>query len=496
MSSYLESIAHLLSRYLTNKETEHVIHRLNSIQKHLKRPNQISNKNKCQHDLSCNVHAIRSFTRSVFVTFLIKHLLSVFSLSFKHKSTSNKFLNILYGLLSGILRPSKDTLVFTLFMSTYITAYKSFKCLFTNISSEENPKTIIQKSKSILSYAPSLFSGILSSLTILLDSNTNRRYQVMYFITSRSCYQSLHYLLKSSENSPTFDLYDSFTPTVEDHAEQNKLTFKKMKTSIVDFIKNNTTTWIFSINTCIILYNIVFNPKVLPRSYRQFLFHICGTPEMIKEYNKAYATKDLKLKDSLDLMSLIKHNALHNTPPALVCQEMHPNQSHVYYYVKYFMGIYYKCIQLYFPLNMIHLVLFKFSFSKIVKQFKYSVFNSLRSSLFLTTLCTITFSVPCMLRLITGKEQHYFYVANGFLSGFSLLLENQYRRMELMLYMLPRTLETLHQLFRTRSKAAGPMGLAEYLVFIISNGMMMHVYTLDRQIMGAQGNMMARIFGL
>eukprot|EP00835_Amoeboradix_gromovi_P003105 NODE_194_length_15414_cov_0.324127.p2 type:complete len:442 gc:universal NODE_194_length_15414_cov_0.324127:6178-4853(-) len=440
MSTWIESVTQLLAKVLTDKETEHVINRLTSIQRNLKKQSSGDLSVRCHHhEMSCNIHAIRGLSRTFVISFLVKHVIYVLPLLRKS----------IYNIFSF----KWDTVKFAMFLSSYVSLYRIFMC---NVSHYTNLK-------------PRAFvAGAIAGSSILLDTNTKRRNGIVWFVCARSLYSAVKLLifkLQVKEEPSTFELFDSppTTPIPKSNSKDN----------FIEFCNTHGNIFFMACSCSVILYNIVFSPLKLPKSYRNFLFYICGIQDRFQH-------------DGIKMMNLISSNVIQNNKLEN-CQVMHPNISCESHYPIYFLNVFLRCMKIYSPLSLATTIIFKFHTLRKHPKYalKFSFTSAIRSSLFLSALSTTTFGSLCFFRRFRNTESKIHYMLNGFLAGCCIIIEPYGRRTELALYMLPRTLETI---FPSISK------LTEFILFCISTGTMMHVYEVDHALMGAQGKLMMRIF--
>ena len=450
MSTWIESVTQLLAQLLTDKETEHVLNRLSTIQQHLKKPPSSTSLNhNCRHEMTCSVHAIRGLTRTFVIGFLVKHVIYVLPMLRKN--------------IYNIFNFKWDTVKFALFLSSYVSLYRIMMCNLTHYTD--------------IRYR-SFISGSIAGFSILLDTNHKRRNGIAWFICARSLYAAGKLLIyraqQKQQPESTFELFDSPPQTPQSPLPDAPKSISK--SNVIDFVNDYGNIFFMATSCSVILYNIVFDPYNLPKSYRNFLFYICGV-------------EDVYQQDGIKMMNLLRGNVMKSTPNIDNCQITHPNRSCEYHYPIYFSQVFTRCMKLYTPLALATTLIFK---QKLLKtRLKYALTftlkSAIQSSLFLSALSTTTFASLCVLRRTRGKEAKWHFMLNGFLAGACIVIEPYGRRTELALYMLPRTLETI---FPNISK------FTEFVMFCLATGTMMHVYEVDHSLLGTQGKVMTRIFGV
>lgn len=117
-----------------------------------------------------------------------------------------------------------------------------------------------------------------------------------------------------------------------------------------------------------------------------------------------------------------------------------------------------------------------------VRSIKSMILSTLRSVLFLSCYVTTAWSLPCLLRVIWGKDERWMYYSkryisyhtvNGILAGCMVLIEQPGRRLELGMYVLPRALESLFL-----AKWEG-IRYGETIYFSLATGILMSLYQND-----------------
>lgn len=174
--NFIESIAQVLSAALTSDEKERFIQSVPSVLgnkiRHFSRVNlsklrEGSSNAICKHEKSCKENVIIGFIRSFVVTYLIKY-----------------GINLIPALLTGKIfkKPSlfyklggKDTISFAMFLSTFISIYKSVLC---------GLRKLRNKSDSL----NSLLAGGAAGMSLMLDSNNSRRRMIALYLSTRTCH--------------------------------------------------------------------------------------------------------------------------------------------------------------------------------------------------------------------------------------------------------------------------------------------------------------------
>ena len=114
---------------------------------------------------------------------------------------------------------------------------------------------------------------------------------------------------------------------------------------------------------------------------------------------------------------------------------------------------------------------------RILTQFIKSTF---RSTVFLTICINCALSTPCFLRNMLGIESKWAYYLNGAMAGSMVLIEPAGRRLELALYILPRTIECIWNSL-VFNKRIRPIRYGECIYFSLASGILMSLYQTDPQ---------------
>ncbi|KAI8911714.1 hypothetical protein EDD86DRAFT_188565 [Gorgonomyces haynaldii] len=446
--NFIESIAQVLSRALTDKETEKLIVSFQAFQKrlrelsvdNLKRLESIEKQRSpfCKHGGTCSSNCVGSFIRSFAITYALKYGLGFFpslltGTIFKKPQ--------LFWKLGG-----RDTISFALFMSTFISGYKGVLCAMRHVRGVNDPWN-------------AFVAGMMAGLSILLDKNKTRRLMIALYMSTRSLhfigrFLWRHYLSKFM-NSSKKDGKDAIHP-------------------VRTFIRKTTGTLVMMLSSSQILNAYVCNPDTLARSYLSFLITHGGVralqPKRARQYLNVFQstirdacsgpnsakfkgvpdtnTFQQLLPDGMDPQPLLPFkDFLTQTPHEFVmCSIQHPHTpSCAYGCVTAFNGEWWRALSMYAPLNLVMTVIF--NYKKILQQpkeqFVRFVFSTCRSVLFLTLYVTSAWSLPCLFRNWAGRESKWMYYVNGLIAGAMVLVEAPGRRLELGLYCLPRAVESL-----------------------------------------------------
>ena len=133
----------------------------------------------------------------------------------------------------------------------------------------------------------------------------------------------------------------------------------------------------------------------------------------------------------------------------IICGLLHPaSPSCSRYHLEFFLECLPRGLRLYLPLNLITGLIFRFK--SLLKDpgafFLQWLKASSRSTLFLSSFCTVCYVVVCHARHLFGREIPFMYHLNGFLAGLTIMIESKPKRIEFAMYCLPRAVESLWRL--------------------------------------------------
>ena len=161
--NFIESIAQVLSKALTDKETEKVISSFGYLQERLRQLSVDNLKHLelnsaarrfCKHNGTCTSNCFFAIFRSFVITYALKYGLGLVPSILSGKIFKKPELLLKLG--------GRDTTSFALFMSIFISSYKGMLCLLRYITQNNDP---------IIAF----ISGAVAGLSILLDKNKSRR---------------------------------------------------------------------------------------------------------------------------------------------------------------------------------------------------------------------------------------------------------------------------------------------------------------------------------
>ncbi|KAJ3226434.1 hypothetical protein HK099_004887 [Clydaea vesicula] len=494
--NFIESIAVVLSKALTNDEREKIAKNFQSFNERLR---QLSSDNLkrikqeaeikrpyCKHKLTCTQSCIRSFLKSFCTTYILKYALGFIPTLMTGKIFRNPRLILLLG--------GRDTTQLSLFLSSFTFLYKVLLCSLRRIFVSNDWKI-------------SFIAGLVASTSLAIDRNDTRRLMIALYLSTRNLHFISRHLwrihveprwdpnddsqneVKEEKTKPKYLISSPRIPgEVRKYGEEiNPFSFefsskipksletkdsKKVETVVTTrkldnkidiirkFVRKCAAVSLMMISSGQIAYGFVLHPETLNSSYFSFLL-LHGNfkkkePLRAKNYLNAWtnvitniATNNLSpLYNEYKIppeLKEFKENLGMTKSGMLMCSLQHGN----HYYcsggaLSIFKSEILRAVALYAPLNFFMTVVFKID--KFVKDPKNTLLivtkSILRSTLFLASYVTVAFSSVCYFRRIFGGDKIWMYYVNGFLAGSTVLLEAPGRRLELALYCFPRALES------------------------------------------------------
>ncbi|KAI9478152.1 MAG: hypothetical protein EXX96DRAFT_595606 [Benjaminiella poitrasii] len=246
--NFLESLAQIVSKLLTDQETERVLSSIRSFQEKLKRLSsqnlsrlnlEISAAEKikphqCRHEgKTCTQNCTRGFIKTFTVAFIVKYLIG-----------------ILPTLLSGkiLKRPS---ILRQMAGSTFISSYKGILCALRNYR-----KTSDSKSDRLNAF----IAGSLAGLSLAFDRDKRRRQSIMLYLFTRALQFSGAWIMKQWAMK-------------RKEAHPGK---KKWDDYLAKIISRFAGVAVMMIANAQIIFAFLFNYDTLPKSYFAFLLTHSG----------------------------------------------------------------------------------------------------------------------------------------------------------------------------------------------------------------------------
>ncbi|KAI8603337.1 hypothetical protein EDD21DRAFT_369367 [Dissophora ornata] len=520
--NFLEAIAALISKFLTDRETEKVISGFNNFQQRLQRLSShnlqrlnleiTQNRqrvNKCKHDgKTCTQNVTRGFIKTWLVAYLVKYAIAVLPSILTGKILKNP----------SILKKGggSDTVGFAFFLSSFLSAYKLVLCTMRRF----RPDVAGDRLNAFV-------AGSVAGLTLLLDKNKSRRTALTLYLFTRSIQFGSSYAMKNwAERRQAKKAAGN--QVLRDALEMSGTEKKALVTKpgwddiLAKIMSSSAATALMSLTAMVNLYSCVIEPDAMPKSYYNFIMQHSGLPQkfgpMFPPLVETFRSQFELLKEgpsgfehigipagvpshefiaeniSPNIATLLPANIHHDYQ---CCALLHPLYGCNRHAVDTITGEFGRALRMYGTLNLI--VTLVFQHKKIVTNptdsVKRYVKSTLRSCIFLTVYVLAAFYVPCISRRIFRRETNLNYLLNGIVAGFAVLIEAPGRQMELALYCLPRALETTWKLMMKRGLVKNiPNG--DIALFCASMGVMMTLYQNEPSVINKHYlTVLTRVFG-
>ena len=323
---------------------------------------------------------------------------------------------------------TKDTAKFSCFLATLVGIFKLVNCLLRILRGRED-------------WLNSFLAGSLAGVASLSIDEKQRRQTIAMYIATRTLQYFCRFLV-SKGYLPNFQYMDVVLMCL-----------------VSSIILNALLTKLYS----------------LPKQYKRFLIehggfsYIPNIDDLLIQFGNISRNEPVD-ESKLPNVKYPKEN--------LGCRiQHHSGDRCVPEAIRYFPLSLYRSVKLYLPLNLITSILFrgKTLIKSPVSLLVHILKSTTRSSLFLSSYCTIGFTFLCVLRYVFGRESWWFYYLNGVLSGSMVLIEVKQRRMELAMYVLPRAIETVWNQLR-ENRMVQPIQYADFIYFSIAMGTLLSLY--------------------
>ncbi|KAI8061123.1 hypothetical protein BC940DRAFT_245482 [Gongronella butleri] len=362
--NFIESLAQIVSKLLTDKETEAVLRSIRSFQERLKRlssqnlsrlnleMSQAPVSHFCKHEgKTCTQNCTRGFIKAYTVAFGLKYLLGVVPL-----------------LVSGKVFKKPSTLK-RLAGSTFLSSYKGILCLMRRMRG-----TVDEQSDRLNSFV----AGAVAGLSLVIDPDRRRRQSIMLYLLTRSL---------------QFSGAWAMAKWAKDRQRKRRLVYDKLKEDNNTTVSRLNDTWedraakllerhggvlVMMLANMQIIYSFLFHPETLPKSYHSFLLQHSGWKgdfgsmafPLTQAINSTMARMslddpELPFKVPLDTTSRqyvaekISPNIANLIPPGIrhhytVCALQHPLDANcTRHKLTLFRDEYGRALNLYVPLNVV-----------------------------------------------------------------------------------------------------------------------------------------------
>jgi len=229
---------------------------------------------------------------------------------------------------------------------------------------------------------------------------------------------------------------------------------------------------LFSICSAQVMYAYVMRPDTLPPAYLKF---IVDTGPIVKPVldacrmnNRgqpidldALQTAVTKLSPGKDVRAILGDlakrvygaGASPALPPIVPCSILHAGQDVCHHqWSKTFVDAAKRSLPLYTAVTFVPMLILRFwaVVRHPIDSLLRGTFSVARSTTFLSSFVTIYMFTCCMHRRAFARDHRAVYWVAGFVSAWTILMEQKSRRSELALYVLPRALDSLLQALHDR----------------------------------------------
>ncbi|KAI8619735.1 hypothetical protein BC830DRAFT_1053704, partial [Chytriomyces sp. MP71] len=225
---------------------------------------------------------------------------------------------------------------------------------------------------------------------------------------------------------------------------------------------------IFAFATAQVMYAYTMRPTTIPDSYNKFIVTTGPIPADIILLVRQQLS-GIPLDPDSVMKAVVKHKgsqqcmdvaaALPAFPDIVPCEVLHPAIEGCSIQAVWTLSKVLKTIlPVYFSLNFVPMVVLKTR--ELLRNPQAllwrGVKNSFRSSMFLAVYVASFMRIACILRdlqryKILPRDNRYLYWLNGFLSSWSIFIEDEKRRSELAMYVLPRGMDALYKTLYSKS---------------------------------------------
>jgi hypothetical protein len=239
---------------------------------------------------------------------------------------------------------------------------------------------------------------------------------------------------------------------------------------------------LFVLGAMQIMYCWHLEPSVLPKSYGTWISKMGGLDDRIVTGTRQIIDK-VQPVSSISFASWCKDQKIphyqHKYPNLLPCDVFHPLEprSCTVHAAKRWLIGFRDALPLYSFVHLMPLVLFRLRalLSAPLPMLARTVSGIFCSTAFLTSFQAIYWTTFCTGRSILGADSRAVSIASGTLAGLSLLWEKPSRRAELALFCIPRCVDSLYLMGKTRGWLR-PVPHAHTLMFSGVMAVLMYFY--------------------
>jgi hypothetical protein len=500
---FLDYIAQGFSAILENDEREWIIRSVPSVLG--ERMRQISSRSQsgdeksiCKHQQSCADNVMIGFVRSFLATYSLKYGINMIPVLLLGKLFKKPSLIYKLG--------GKDTISFAMFMSTFVSLYKGVLCT-------------LRRFRNSCDSLNSLVAGAVAGLSLMLDSNRNRRRTIALYFSTRTCHFLVRGLWKYFMGNLLFfqtleiprqdqerAAIDHNQPIRENDDQEILIQEEKRNWNLKlrEILKQCTAGILTMLSSGQIIYSFCCEQDTVPRQYFSLLLSHSG---LKKEYGKSRATAAVQvfnecvnarasstryLSDSDDLTCALDpalplkslsefHLQRSPTHEFVMCSLQHPGRGYcLQEFGHCIVAEFQRGVLFYGPLYILASIIFKGG--KLLRDplgsSRRIVLSTIRSAVFITAWVSCAWSSSCAFRKVIGTDRPAQYFLSGFLAGSSVFIEGPGRRLELALYFVPRAIETAWNC-AVKWGYWNSISCGEIIYFSIASSVLMTIYQHD-----------------
>ncbi|KAJ3020903.1 UNVERIFIED_CONTAM: hypothetical protein HDU68_009903 [Siphonaria sp. JEL0065] len=223
------------------------------------------------------------------------------------------------------------------------------------------------------------------------------------------------------------------------------------------------------LSTAQVMYGYVMRPESIPESYYKFILNTGPIPEDVLKICRQQLGGKTPLDAASVMQTVVRHkgtqhaileaSGLTEFPDCVPCGVLHPpvdscNSQMGLTLVKVLRAI----LPVYASLNFVPMVVLKTRelFRRPQALLQRGLKNTVRSSMFLAVFVAVFMRIACLQRTlvtrnILPRDNRYLFWINGFISSSAILIEDEKRRSELAMYVLPRGMDALYKTLYAKS---------------------------------------------
>ncbi|CAG8522836.1 5378_t:CDS:2 [Ambispora gerdemannii] len=258
---------------------------------------------------------------------------------------------------------------------------------------------------------------------------------------------------------------------------------------------------LFAVCSAQLLYAYTIQPDTIPPEFLQFMVKTARVPREVLALNKKYVTTNMPIdvEEALNILRKYKGteyafkvvSKMGQHPTTIPCALIHSSSdSCMYADVERFYKVFKDILPIYTALNTVSMLVFKTKdfFQNPLDRIQKSVFNTVRSSAFLSTFVSGYLTEICFHRNLvnyglTAWDHKYLYWITGFITSLSIFLEDKRRRTDLALYVLPKAAESWYKIMYQRNWIFELHKNADVYFFSAAMGIVMAFYQHEPEVL-------------